>query len=185
MPPLHVFSNEYMRVDVLLCVIGCFLCCRYQLSSVFPPIKDFGPIEADATGDSGVLFSGRWSRQTASPLEKYDGAVYYSSAHATETLAVTFLMDVPTTGWYKVTFIHPVSQSAAVKVPVSLATAGGTRTLYVNQRVAVRQTLGVFRLVEGTFEISISNDGVPADSSVFVGRIRLDLTHVRQTSPPR
>lgn len=144
---------------------------------MFPPIEDFGPIEADATDREGVLISGVWRRARATPTQQYNRAAYLSSAHSKDKLSVTFLMEVPATGHYKITFIHPVSKAAGTKVPVSFTAAGGTRTVYVNQQKESRQSIGVFKLLEGTVEIAVSNTGVPSEQSVFVGRLRLDFTH--------
>lgn len=123
--------------------------------------------------DSAAKFTGPWA--TSSSVAPLVGTTYRTAARQQEATA-TFSADLPEAGNYEVRLLYTSASNRATKVPVSLSTSAGERTVLLNQQEEclednIPRALGVFPFAKGRTTVTVSNAG--ADGYVAVDGLQI------------
>ncbi|MFD0476599.1 hypothetical protein ACFQ0B_56485 [Nonomuraea thailandensis] len=142
-----------------------------------PDVSDEVVVDNDELGYQ--VLSGTWSAATG--VTGYRGGNYRSAPAGTGGSAVQWRLVVPRDGTYEVQASHTAHENRASNAPFTVAHAGGTETVRVDQRQAgVTEprggswvSLGTFGMTEGVTTIGLSN---AADGYVIADAVRLRRT---------
>jgi hypothetical protein len=126
--------------------------------------------------DDAAKYTGAWV--TAGKLPALVGESYRHDDRAKKSAAVaTFTPDIPAAGNYEVRLLYVAASNRASRTAITIRSAGGEKTVTLNQREAcledgIPRSLGVFAFAKGDAgTIEISNAG--ADGFVVVDGLQL------------
>ncbi|MBI5393786.1 MAG: hypothetical protein HZA91_00665 [Verrucomicrobia bacterium] len=124
--------------------------------------------------DAGV-FTGDWVESAKQPA-LVGNSYRHDNNREQGKKSARFTPDIKEAGDYEVRLIHVATNNRATKVPVTIVSAGGEKTVTVNQREdvlvnGVPRALGVFKFAAGgKGSVTISNTG--ADGFVVVDAVQ-------------
>jgi len=125
--------------------------------------------------DDAAELTGDWVESTKQPALVGDGYRHDNNRGQCQKSA-RFTPDIKTAGEYEVRLIYVATNNRATKVPVTIVSTDGEKTVTVNQREdalvnGVPRALGVFKFAAGkTGSVTISN--VDADGFVVVDAVQ-------------
>jgi len=135
--------------------------------------------------DTQAQTTGRWVRSDYS--QPFVGEGYAHDGNADKgNKSIRFALEAPAAGKYEVRLAYLAFGNRATNTPVAVRTAGGSRTVRVNQRVAppidgLFFPLGTFELEAGeTVRVEITNDGTDG----YVVADAVQLVPARKDGPP-
>ena len=142
-----------------------------------PTVRAVADLPGIVVDDAQAKKVGEWKASKYSSSYVGDGYVHDGDAGKGEK-TITFQPDIPKTGKYEVRLAYSAASNRAVRVPVTIFSADGEKTVYVNQK-QTPEIAGLFQsLGEYTFERSgqgfvlIANKGtkgvVIADAVQFI-----------------
>jgi hypothetical protein len=125
--------------------------------------------------DTTATFTGAWA--FSSKITPLLGTTY-RTAEPKKAATAVFTPEIPEAGRYEVRVLYPAAANRATKAEVTVQTAGGEKSVTVNQRLeclenGIPRALGVFDFPKGKITVALSNKG--ADGFVALDGLQLVL----------
>ena len=117
-------------------------------------------------GDYGTSFTGVWSKSLASnPFDPDDHAS--TSVYGRDGSTYTWTFTPPTSGTYQFLMWWTQYASRSTSIPISIERAGGTNTIFVNQKIngGKWNSLGSYSFVAGvSYDVTITSQAGPSST---------------------